>query len=176
MRNRGALYTGILLIMLGGFFLLAQTTGWLHLGWKLWPLLVLGVGLAFWLPLVIWWDRRKELAGLVVPGTIIAGNGALLLYQSLSGNWSSWAYAWALEPIFVALGLLCLYFLSHRERGLLVAAGIVGGVGLVFLVIFASAFGGVIRFVGPVALIGLGLIILLGGFKGRLGGKPFPNE
>jgi hypothetical protein len=169
------LYVGVLLIMLGGVFLLAQTTGWLHLGWRLWPLLVLGVGLAFWLPLAIWWDKRQELAGLAVPGTIIGGNGLLMLYQSLSGNWGSWSYAWALEPVFVALGLLALYWLTNRDKGLLVAAAIVGGVGLVFFVIFASAFGGVIRYVGPVMLIGIGLLILLGGLKGRAN-KPFPNE
>lgn len=175
MRNRGALYLGILFIVLGGFFLLAQSTGWLGLGWKLWPLLVLVAGLAFVLPLVIWWPKRAQLAGLVVPGTILAGNGLMMLYQSLTGNWGSWAYAWALEPIFVALGLFFLYLLTNRPQGLLVAAAIVGGIGLLLFVIFASAFGGVIRFVGPVLLIALGLVILLGGLKGQFGNKA-PNE
>jgi len=178
MKNRGALYVGLLLIMLGGIFLLAQTTGHMlfgiRLGWRLWPLLVLFVGVAFWLPLAVWWDKRNQIAGLVVPGTIIAGNGLLMLYQSLTGNWASWSYAWALEPIFVALGLLCLYWLTQHDQGLLVAAGIVGGVGLVFFVIFASAFGGAIRFVGPLLLIGVGLLILLGSLKGH--NKSFPNE
>jgi hypothetical protein len=177
MKNRGALYVGLLLIVLGGFFFLAQTTGRLpfgiHLGWRLWPLLVVIVGFAFWLPLAIWWDKRREIAGLVVPGTIVAFNGLLLLYQSLSGNWASWSYAWALEPVSVALGLLFLYYLTNRDPGLLVAAAIVGGVGLVFFVIFASAFGGAIRFLGPLALIAVGLLVLLGALKGH---RPFPNE
>jgi hypothetical protein len=174
MKNRGALYVGLLLIMLGGVFLLAQTTGWLHLGWRLWPLLVLLVGVAFLLPLVIWWDKRQDIAGLVLPGTIVAGNGLLMLGQSLTGLWGTWAWAWALEPIFVAGGLLALYWLGNRDRGLLTAAWIVGGIGLVFLVIFASAFGGVIRFVGPLMLVAAGLLLLFGGFKRR--GNKQPNE
>ncbi len=175
MHNRGALYLGILFIVLGGFFLLAQSTGWLGLGWKLWPLLVLIAGLAFLLPLAIWWHKRSELAGLVVPGTILAGNGLLMLFQSLTGNWSSWSYTWALEPILVALGLLFLYLLTNRPRGLLTAVAIVGGVGLLLFVTAASAFGGVLRYVGPVLLIAVGLVILLAALKGQPGNNA-PNE
>jgi hypothetical protein len=175
MRNRGALYVGLLLVALGAVFLLAQTTGWLGLGWRLWPLLLVLGGAAFLLPLLVWPDKRQELAGLAVPGVILSGNGLLMLYQSLTGRWESWSYAWALEPIFVALGLLALYLLTNRPRGLLVATTIVGGIGLVLFVIFSTAFGGIMRFVGPLLLIAVGLLVLLGGLKGQFG-KHYPNE
>lgn len=177
MRDRGSLYGGMLLLLLGGLFLLIQVadtfSGFLgiRLGWgNLWPLIILYLGLAFWLPLLIWWDGRAKIAGLVVPAAIVTTNGLILLYQSLSGDWGSWAYVWALEPASVGLGLLLLYFLTNRDRGLLVAAGIVGGIGLFFFIIFASAFGGALRILGPLALISIGVFFLLRGAKERSGG------
>ena len=134
MRNRGLLYVGVLLVAFGIVFLIAQTAEVLlapgegHHGWRvMWPFLVLLVGLAFWLPLLIWWDRRRELAGLAVPAAIVTTNGLILLYQNLAGDWESWSYLWTMEPIAVAAGLLVIYLLSNQARGVLVAAGILGG-------------------------------------------------
>ena len=174
MRNRGSLYVGILLLAFGGLFLLAQLSTQLlapfeiHWGWgRLWPLLILLVGLAFWLPVLIWWDDRAKIAGLVVPGTIVTINGLMLLYQALTRDWASWSYLWTMEPVGVAVGLLALYWLGPRDRGLLVAAGIVGGVGLFFFVIFASIFGAWLRFLVPVLVIVAGLVLLLRGVQDR---------
>ena len=174
MRDRGALYAGVLLIVLGGLFALGQIGAQflkplgIHFGWaELWPFFILFVGLAFWLPIVIWWDKRESVAGLAIPGTIMTTNGLILLYQNLTGDWDSWSYLWALEPLSVGVGLLMLYLLGSRAQGLLVAACIVGGIGLVFFVIFASAFGGLIRLIGPVALILIGILILMGGYRRR---------
>ncbi len=167
MKNRGTLYIGILLIAFGGLFLVAELTRGLvfwriPLGWQgLWPFTVLLLGLAFWLPLLVWWEKGQKLVGLVVPGTIILFNGLLLLYQNATGNWESWAYVWTLEPFAVGLGLLMLYALGERSSALLAAAGIVGGVGLGLFVIFASIFGGWIQFLGPVVLITIGLLLLI---------------
>ncbi len=170
MRDRAALYVGILLIAFGGLFLLAQVSSTLpldiHLGWgTLWPFLILIVGLAFWLAIAVWWDKREQIVGLAMPGTIITTNGLILLYQNLTGDWASWAYLWPLEPVAVGIGLLSLYLLGNRPRGLLVAAGIVGGVGLLFFVIFASAFGGLVGLLGPVVLILIGLLIAVRGIR-----------
>jgi hypothetical protein len=145
-------------------------------GWGgLWPLLVLVAGAGFWLPLVIWWDQRDKIAGLVVPATIVSANGLLLLYQNLTGNWGSWAYAWAIEPMAVGLSLALLYLLTdERPRGLLIAAAIVGGVGALFFVIFASAFGGAVGIVAPVLLIILGMLVLLRGMGSAQSGDGPP--
>jgi len=179
MRERGLLYVGILLVVLGGLFMLAQlgegVSGILGLrvGWAaMWPLLVLFVGLAFLLPLVIWWDRRQKIVGLVMPGSIITMNGLILLFQNTVRDFSSWAYLWPLEIIAVAIGLFLIYFLGNRERGLLVATGILSGVGLVFLVVFSTAFGGgFLRYVAPLALIVVGLLVVLSSMR-----KQAPRE
>jgi hypothetical protein len=182
MRDRGILYVGILLVVLGAFFLTAQiTNSWdlpfgLRLGWGgLWPVLILIVGMAFWLPIFLWWERKDQLAGLAVPGTIILVNGLILLYQNTTRDWQSWSYVWALEPVAVALGLLALYFLAGRPRGLLIAVLIVGGIGMFFFVIFGAIFGGVIGLLGPLALIVIGLLIIFQGLRGRPTYRP-PEE
>jgi len=174
MRNRGLLYVGVLLVAFGIVFLIAQTAEVLlapgegHHGWRvMWPFLVLLVGLAFWLPLLIWWDRRRELAGLAVPAAIVTTNGLILLYQNLTGDWESWSYLWTMEPIAVAAGLLVIYLLSNQARGVLVAAGILGGIGLLFFLIFSSASGGLPGLVAPAALILAGILIAISGLRRR---------
>ena len=174
MGNRGSLYVGILLITLGGLFLLGSLG--IGVGWDvLWPFIIVFVGLAFWLPIVLWWDRRAQIAGLAIPGTIILTNGLILLYQNLSGDWGSWSYLWTLEPFSVGVGLLMLYLLGGRERGVLVAASIVGGIGLVFFVIFATAFGGILSILGPIALIAVGVLVIISGARQRAE-EDYPGE
>jgi hypothetical protein len=168
MRNRGALYMGLLLLGFGSFFMLATLTqgirGFLgrFLGYDgLWPMLIILAGAAFLLPIAIWWDKRASVAGLVVPGVIITFNGLMLFVQNWTGAWRSWAYAWALEPVAVGASLWALYtLLGQRPRELRLAAGIVAGVGAVLFVLFASLFGGAIRYIGPAALIAIGALVI----------------
>ncbi len=169
MRNRGALYAGILVVALGLIMLFAQATQGMHvlglnLGWRLaWPFLILLAGLAFLLPIGIWWERRASLAGLAVPGVIITVNGLILLFQNMTGLWGTWSYLWALEPIAVALGLLALYFMTNRDQGVLVASGIVGGVGVLGFLLSSGAF----RILGPLVLILAGVLLAAGALTRR---------
>ena len=106
MKNRGTTYVGILLIAAGFLFLVAQMTGrWI--GWAgMWPFLILLVGAAFWMPIFIWWERRQQLAGLAMPGTIIMTNGLILLAQNVTGKWGTWSYLWTMELIAVPVVVL----------------------------------------------------------------------
>jgi hypothetical protein len=164
MENRGALYLGLLLIVAGIYFLAANFVApALGLGWgQLWPGFLGLAGLAFYLPIVVWWERRRSLAGLAVPGTILMVNALIFFYNTLTGDWNAWAYLWALEPVAVGLGLLLIWVIGPHDPGLLVAAAIVGGIGLVLFMIFGSAFGSpVARIVAPIVLIGFGLLFLV---------------
>lgn len=89
------------LLALGVVFLLNQWLGW-NIGSSLWPLFVAAPGLVF-LYLAVNGDERQT--GFVYPGAVITGTGLILFYQSLTGNWGSWAYIWALYPGFVGLAL-----------------------------------------------------------------------
>ena len=42
---------------------------------------------------------------------IVTGTGLILLYQNSTGRWQTWAYIWALYPVFLGLGLM---FLGRR--------------------------------------------------------------
>ncbi len=163
MKNRGALYIGLMLLLLGAFFLVLNIGSWLlrglglfHIG-RLWPIIILWAGLAFFLPIFIWWDKRMHNYGLAMPGSIILVNGLILLYCSLTGQWRQWIYLWTLEPFSVGLGLLLMWLLGPKAAGLLIAALIIGGSSLAIFAVLASALGGLLG-----GIIGAGVLILLG--------------
>lgn len=90
-----------LLIGIGILFLANQWFDF-NLGGILWPFFVILPGAAF-LYAAITGDERR--AGLIFPGAVITGTGAILLYQSITDHWESWAYVWTLYPAFVGLAL-----------------------------------------------------------------------
>lgn len=59
---------------------------------------------------------NRRVAGLVVPGSIIGGIGLTLLFQSVSGHWASWAYAWALVPVWVGIGNMLMGQLLDQPK------------------------------------------------------------
>lgn len=163
MKNKGALYVGLMLLLLGLLFLLFNLGAMLFPHWeilrlsRLWPLLVIWAGVAFFLPIFIWWDKRMHNYGLAMPGSIILVNGFILLYCSLTGRWGDWIYLWTLEPFSVALGLLLMWLFGPKVAGLLIAALIIGGVSLSIFAVMVSALGGMLG-----GIIGAGTLILLG--------------
>jgi len=167
MKNKSSLYIGVMVLVLGALFLLMNigstlfgSRSLLSIS-RLWPLIVIWIGLGFFLPIFIWWDSRHKNYGLAMPGTIILVNGLILFYCSLSGDWMAWSYLWTLEPLSVALGLLALYFLGARAQGLLIAALAIGGASLAVFAILVSAMGGIVGGVlGAFLLIALGIILV----------------
>ncbi len=107
------------IIGVGVFLLLAQFGVFsFNLMGLLWPFFIIIPGLAFLYPA---WKGGPDTAPLAIPGAIITGTGALLLLQSVTGRWESWAYVWTLYPVFLAL--------PHRQppdAGLRARAGALG--------------------------------------------------
>jgi hypothetical protein len=159
--RRGTITFGVLLILLGGWFLALQVVPGLS-AWADnfldWPVWVIGVGLVFLVAAVL-----GGTPGLAVPAAIISGTGGILYYQNVTGDWDSWAYLWTLYPGFVGIGV----FLSHALEGNLNKAVREGGGGIVasaFLFgIFGSFLGGpaILRQYWPVLLIVWGLWLLV---------------
>ncbi len=170
MQSRGTIYVATLLILTGLFFLAINIAGpLLHLGWgQLWPgLLALGA-LAFYLPIFVWWRRRRELAGLAVPGTILLANALILFYNACSGDWNAWSYLWSLEPLAVGLGLYAAWLVGTRPHGLLVGGHVLSIIGLLLFIVFGALFGArPARVLAPFVLIGLGILLLLRSLIGR---------
>ena len=172
--NRGGVVLGLVLIALGGLFLLDRVTG-IDLADAGWPLFVIVPGV-----LLLAWGvtmTGREGAGLAVGGAITTVVGLILAVQNATGLWATWAYAWALVgPGGTGVGLL-LHGLAHRDQGL-VANGLRSlGTGLALFVAFGLFFEGIIGLsgppvlstdVGPYVLIAAGVAVLLGGLvRGR---------
>ena len=102
--RRTNLLGGIVLILVGGILLAAQLFPGLGLTLNItfsWPLILVGVGIfLFLLGLLV------NEPGMAVPACIVAGIGGILYYQNETGDWASWAYAWALIPGFVGVGTI----------------------------------------------------------------------
>lgn len=77
----------------------------------LWPFFIIVPGVVMFLLA----QRGNGPSGLAVPGAITAGTGFILLYQYMTGHWESWAYAWALYPVFTGIGLSVVAERSQNE-------------------------------------------------------------
>lgn len=156
MNQRKGLVSGIMLILLGGFFLAAQLMPDIF-GYVFWPFILVGIGGVFMLFALL-----TRTGGLAVPGSILLGLGGIFYYQATTNDWASWSYMWALIPGFVGLGVIIAGLLSRG--GPRFDSG-----GLVLIAISAMGFllfGGIfglnldVSTLWPIFLIGIGLITL----------------
>jgi hypothetical protein len=99
-RNTRAL--GLLLLAVGAWILVARFIH-IDLGSWLWPFWVIvpgGLIMALGFR-----DTHRNNEGLVTFGSIVAVTGIILFVQNITGQWQSWAYAWALLfPGSIGLG------------------------------------------------------------------------
>ena len=93
-KTRSNLGLGVLLILVGGWFITIQFFPHLKTWfWNLfdWPFYIIGGGICFLIFGLIIGEP-----GFAIPASIISGIGGLLYYQSVTNDWESWSYAWAL--------------------------------------------------------------------------------
>jgi hypothetical protein len=156
----------VTLIGVGALFLLAQLTDFDVFGF-IWPFFVILPGAAFLLAAL---NGDKNAAGLAVPGALVTGTGGILLYQNMTGHWESWAYIWALYPVFLGLALIYVGRRTENEGTSKAGQGFVRWGGVVFVVLWAifelaiftenKPFGNLLL---PLVLIGAGVILLFRG-------------
>lgn len=166
-RSRSNLVVGLLLIIIGGWFLVVQfvpeIATWVNLDFS-WPIIIIGFGiLLFVMGLLI------QAPGMAVPAVIISGIGGILYWQNATGNWESWTYAWSLIPGFVGIGVLISGLLGGTPRQNLRDGGQLLIISAVLFIIFGSLAGafGDSQFLFPLAIIFLGVWLLLRGFVKR---------
>ncbi len=100
-RNLGGIVIGILLIVIGllsffgRYFILPDMD-------TLWPLIVIGVGIAFFIPIFL---GNKASAGLAIPGSILVTIGVILYIMNRTDSWEAWSYCWALIVCAVGAGI-----------------------------------------------------------------------
>jgi hypothetical protein len=170
--SSGTAVLGGLLIVVGLVFFVGQ---WLDIDWgaATWPFYVIAPGLA----MLAFGLTQRDGSGLTVAGSIVTIVGLVLLYQNATDHWESWAYAWALVgPGGSGLGML-LYGARSGDRKMARDGfwQVLTAIGL-FLAGFVF-FEGIIGISGrrlplpdwvlPVAVIGLGVLVLIRGFTSR---------
>jgi len=173
--SRGAsIAIGLMLVVGGAILLAVQYLGWAlpfdlgQVGWPLW--IVIPGAVILFIGLI---TAEEPGAGLAIGGSIITAVGLLLAYQSVTGHYASWAYAWALvAPGAVGVGMI-MWGLFHL-RGSMIRSGLgVLGVGLVLFLAGFAFFEGVLHIGGergiaplgrqalPTALIVAGVVLII---------------
>ena len=158
-RNRTTLVLGILLILVGIYYVLVNAvpgfSDLLNINFS-WPVIIMLVGAGL---LVL--GLLTGTPDMAVPAFIVAGIGGILYYQNMTGNWGSWSYMWTLIPGFSGLGMILAHFLGARDRYSLSSALDTVGTSLVLFIIF-GAFFGAFKALGdywPLLLVAAGLLI-----------------
>jgi hypothetical protein len=162
-KRRSDLVIGIILILIGGWFLAAEfdlvpgLNDIMMIEYQ-WPVIIIGIGIfLFVLGLLL----RNP--GMCIPACIVAGIGGLLYWTNSTGNWAAWSYLWSLIPGFVGVGIILSTLLGGREKN-----GFIEGLRLILisailLGIFFMIFSGQAKFIKfwPVLIILGGLWILI---------------
>ena len=166
---------GAILVLGGIAALILPRTGWDVETWiegSGWPIFVIVPGLLLWALAFV--PRPPAGVGFAIAGSIVTAVGLLLWYQQLSGNWDSWAYAWALiGPCAAGVGVL-LYGLMMRIPRMVSTGLWLAAIGFGLFVVGALYFETVFRTgrvpfdvdqVWPFIVIGVGVALVLGTFR-----------
>lgn len=160
-QGRTQLALGIILILLGGWFIAQRTipeVAAITEQFTSGPLLVVGIG-----ALLLVLGLLLGAPGLAVPAAIVAGIGGILYYQELTGDSSSWSYMWTLILGFVGVGVLLQGLLGENTRQNLRHGLNLMVVSAVLFLVFSAFLGGwnILGNFGPaILLIILGLWVL----------------
>lgn len=159
-RGRTQLALGILLILLGAWFIAQRTFPDLASfaeRFSDWPFTVIGVGILLFLLALIIGEP-----GLAVPAAIVSGIGGLFYYFEYIGEWSDW-YMWMLVPGFAGLGTVLLGLLGENTRHNIKQGLNTMVFSAVLFLVFSAFFGGwsLLGNYGPaILLILLGIWVL----------------
>ena len=153
--KRESIIWGLILILLGVGFLAYQMFPTVFAGFA-WPWLLVMLGGIFVLMSLV-----TRTGGTMVPGLILLSVGGILLYQTRSGNWASWAYLWPIMPGAAGLGLFLGSLLDREMRPARMVGLIMVAASVVLFAVFGGLFGltpEILRF-WPVVLILVGAVV-----------------
>ena len=139
-QNRTQLVLGVLLVLLGAWFIAVKQVPILKqfadLNWG-WPFYVIGAGALILIVGLLTGEPR-----MAIPASIVAGIGGILYYQNLTTppDYQSWEFMWTLIPGFVGVGTVLAGLLGDElrynvERGLNLIV-----ISAVLFLIFAAIF------------------------------------
>jgi hypothetical protein len=163
--SRSGVVAGILLILLGALFMVLQFVEFRFLG-ELWPVVIIGVGLLFFVAMLL---TGRGSGALAIPGSIITMVGLILLFNNIFGFWETWAYTWTLIVVAIGIGINILGRYTHQDKARQ-SGSIVARIGIILFVLFGIFFELFIGLTGvfegssllwPILLILLGVYLLI---------------
>ena len=176
-KSQRSLIPGIILIVIGAFFLLDRLDIFYFRWYSFYPIVLLGVGALFFVSIFV----KKE-KGAAFPGTILLVLGLFFFLRNY-GYFSIDYYFYDIEeywPIFLiacGLGFIVLYFFKPADWGVLVPGGVLTFLGLIFVLRNFRIIGW--RDFGdfwPVILIAVGLSIVINSLRKKPDKVPEPAE
>ncbi|MEJ5308937.1 MAG: hypothetical protein WHX52_04120 [Anaerolineae bacterium] len=172
MDKRVSTLVGLFLILLGGLLLISNVVlpllgirSWYWSIWRLWPVLVVGVG-AFFMLIPLLWPHRRGLGAFFIVGAPVLATGGILLFTSVFNVWGAWSWLWPVEVWSVALGFTLAAFFM-RNVWLMIPAIIIGMNGLLFQFCALTGWWGVWAVLWTIEPLSVGLALLFVHFRKR---------
>jgi len=126
--------------------------------WKIWPAVVILIGVGLTIP-GFFGISRRGLGSFFIPGIPVIVTGAILLYASLTNHWDVWAVAWTLEILGLALGF-ALATIFMRVPALAIPAFIIGINGAMLAFCAATGLWQSWAILWPIEFLAVGLGLL----------------
>lgn len=167
---RGERWPGVLLIpalpvfVTGGILMTASLFNAWDIWTFLWPLEVLALALGF--AFAALYTRSYW---LLIPTILIGLNGLVLQFCAVTGLWESWAVLWTIEPLAIGLVLLLVGVLTNAKSVIAVGLAICGfaAAAAMGMLVLLSVGPWAFRYIVPLGLIGVGMLVLLTSFLSR---------
>ncbi|HOT92709.1 MAG TPA: hypothetical protein PLJ78_17240 [Anaerolineae bacterium] len=172
MNKRVSTLIGIFLVAMGGLMLASNVAlpllgirSWYWSVWRLWPTIVVGLGVFFMLiPLL--WPHKRGLGAFFIVGAPVLATGGILLFASVFNVWGAWEWLWPVEVWSVALGFVLAAF-SMRNVWLMIPAIVIGMNGLLFQFCALTGWWEVWAVLWTIEPLSVGLALLLVYFRKR---------
>jgi hypothetical protein len=129
MNRRGNFTFGVLLILVGAFFMASNLVpdlgNWIS-QYTDWPYFIVGGGVVMLVA-----GLTSGVYGMAIPSMILIGVGNILAYQNRTNDWQSWSYAWALIMVSIGIGIFISNIMkgktrkAFREGGNMIVSGFV---------------------------------------------------
>jgi hypothetical protein len=160
----GLFIPGLPVLTTGILLFIASMNGNWSIWSTLWPLEVLSLAAAFVLMAIF-----LKVPWLMIPASILGCTGAVLQFCALTGLWRSWAVLWTVVPFSVGLPLLLIGFARKIEGVKLAGIILCGLAGLAFAAMstFLVTSQWWTRLIGPVLVLGLGILLIISALARR---------
>jgi hypothetical protein len=154
----GLFVPGIPVLTTGFLLFIASMSGNWSIWGILWPLEVLSLAAAFVLMAIF-----LKVPWLMIPASILGFTGLVLQFCALTGQWRAWAVLWTVVPFAVGLPLLLIGIAKKLEGVKLAGIILCGLAGLAFAAMssFLVTSLWITRLVGPVIVLGLGILLVV---------------